>query len=488
MTTDAGLKVSNNQWSLRAGKRGPTLLRDSHFYKKQSHFHRERIPEKVVHARGFGVHSLLLDEADIIGGVDPDYHRHDMIQAINRGAYPEYELGVQLISEEDEFKYEFDVLDDTKLWPEETIPVEIIGKMTLNRLVNNFFAEEEQSSFDPSNLVPGIDFSNDPVLQGRAFAYRDTDYHRLGTGNIEYIPINQPIVPVNSNQQNSYVRYRIDVDDVNYHENFLADNMPGEASPAEGGYEHYPEKVEGEITREVPSPSFEDFFSQARLFWNSMSPPEKHNLVKTFSYHVGKVENKTIRQRVVDMFANVDQEMAAKIADNVDANPLAGSHVSVTASSPVLSEANTIYSARTQRVGILIGNGFNREEVNQVINLFNENWVFFDLISEKLGPLTGVNNIVLEANKTFLTTAPVLYDTLYVVGGQAANQAKFDQDIKYFIDLAYKHYKPIGVATTGQPYIQTNGNMAGIVSATNNPNFPNEFINAIAQQRFWDRM
>src|SRR5699024_10673491 len=340
----AGLKISNDDWSLRAGRRGPTLLQDAHFYKKQSHFNRERIPERVVHARGFGaygefecfksmshvtkahflqktgrktpifvrfstligskgskdtaqdirgfavkfyteegnydslglsfpvflvsdamkfvdavhaikpepkndipqatsahdnicdyisnnketaqmimwlmsgysrqksyrmmdgypintflfvneqgkvtfvrfhfkavlgVHSLLLDEAGIIGGVDPDFHRRDLIEAIEKGAYPEYEFGVQLIAEEDEFNYDFDVLDDTKLWPEEDVPVEIIGKMTLNRLPDNEFAETEQSSFDPSNLVPGIDFSNDPVLQGRAFAYRDTDYHRL---------------------------------------------------------------------------------------------------------------------------------------------------------------------------------------------------------------------------------------------------------------------------------------------------------------------
>ncbi|HLS09599.1 catalase, partial [Lentibacillus sp.] len=354
MTDDAGFKISNDRWSLRAGKRGPTLFQDFHFYRKQSHFSRERIPEKVVHARGdgaygefelyksmrhvtrahflqepgtktpvfvrfsnfigskgskdtaidirgfatkfytqegnydnlalsfaifavmdamkfsdfthavkpnprtgvpqatiahdnawdyvannqeiahfimwlmssrgrpkswrmmegwpvntfrfinehgkstfvrfkwkpvLGVHSLLLDEANIIGGVDPDFHRRDLHEAIKRGAYPEYELGVQLIAEEDEFKYDFDILDDTKLWPEEVVPVEYIGKMTLNRLVDNHFAEEEQSSFDPATVVPGIDFTDDPVLQGRAFAYRDTDYHRLGTANINYIPV-----------------------------------------------------------------------------------------------------------------------------------------------------------------------------------------------------------------------------------------------------------------------------------------------------------
>src|SRR5690625_3764410 len=373
MTSDAGLKISNDERSLKAGKRGPTLFQDFHFYKKQSHFNRERIPEKVVHARGdgaygefelyksmshvtrahflqepgtktpvfvrfsnfigskgskdtaidirgfatkfytqagnydmlalsfaifavmdamkfadfthavkpnprtgvpqatvahdnawdyiannqeiahfimwlmysrgrprswrmmeawpvntfrfinehgestfvryvwkpvLGVHSLLLDEANIIGGVDPDYHRRDLHRAINSGAYPEYELGVQLIDEGEQFNYDFDILDDTKFWPEEVIPVEIIGKMTLNRLVDNHFAEEEQSSFDPATIVPGIDFTNDPVLQGRSFAYRDTDYHRLGTGNINEIPVNRPSVEKNFNQRQGVARHR----------------------------------------------------------------------------------------------------------------------------------------------------------------------------------------------------------------------------------------------------------------------------------------
>src|SRR5699024_2619415 len=207
----------------------------------------------------------------IIGGVDPDFHRRDIIEAIECGACPEYELGVQLIAEEDEYKFDFDVLDDTKLWPEEEVPVEIIGKLTLNRLVDNFFAEEEQSSFDPATLVPGIDFTNDPVLQGRSFAYRDTDYHRLGTtGNINEIPINQPTSEVNQNTRDSYSKYRIDTDEITYHRNTLADNTPAVTPPDEGGYEHFPEKVEGHITRDKPSQSFDDYFSQARLFWNSL--------------------------------------------------------------------------------------------------------------------------------------------------------------------------------------------------------------------------
>lgn len=654
MTDDTGVKVSNDTFTLRAGKRGPLLFQDFHFYKKQSHFSRERIPEKVVHARGFGVygefescksmrhltkahflgeagrktpvftrfsnftgnkgskdtavdirgfavkfytqegnydslslqfpvfiladamkfmdlahaakqnpvtdipqatvahdnfwdyvvnnqesahmvmwlmsmrgrprswrmmeawpintfrfineqgkstfvrfkwvpklgvHSLLLDEANIIGGVDPDFHRRDIIEAIQKGAFPEYELGVQLIAEGDEFKYDFDILDDTKLWPEEEIPVHVIGKMTLNRLVDNFFAEEEQSVFDPASVVPGIDFTNDPVLQGRAFAYRDTELYRQHSANIEDLPVNKPIVERNFNLRDSYQRHRIDVDSVHYHNNSLARNTPAEASFEEGGYVNYPEKVKGRVTREVPSDSFYDFFSQARLFWNSLSPVEKKDLIDTFSFHIGYVKSKSVRQKNVDMWVNVDREMACSIADNIGVKRPKGSHIPVTKSSPSLSQANTPHYAYTQKVGILIGNGFNDKEVNHVLHTLEKNGVFMDIISEKLGTVKGAGGTKMKANKSFLTTYSVLYDSLYVVGGSASNQVKFNQDIMTFVNKAYQYYKPIGVATTAQSYFQPSekNNLAGVVFAANNPNFGKEFVSAIAQQRFWNR-
>lgn len=654
LTSDAGLKVSNDRTSLRAGKRGPTLFQDFQFYKKQSHFNRERIPEKVVHARGdgaygefelyksmkhvtkadflqepgsktpvfvrfsnfigskgskdtaidirgfatkfytqegnydmlalsfavfavmdamkfadfvhavkpnpktdvpqattahdnawdyiannqeiahfimwlmsdrgrprswrmmeawpvntfrfineqgkatfvrfvwkpvLGVHSLLLDEANIIGGVEPDFHRRDLHEAIESGAYPEYELGVQLIDVEDEFKYDFDILDDTKLWPEEEIPVEIIGKMTLNRLVDNHFAEEEQVSFDPSTIVPGIDFSNDPVLQGRSFAYRDTDYHRLGTANINEIPVNKPIAETNHNQRDGYSKYRIDDDSVNYPENSLAEDTPAEASPQEGGFTHYPEEVEGQVTREVPSDSFNDYFSQARLFWNSMSPVEKQNIVVTFSYHLGKVKSESIRQQNVEMFANVDKEMAIAIAENIGVNPPEGSHVSVEKSSPTLSMANTTFSAKTQKVGVLIGDSFNGEEVNNVLHILQQNGIIAEIISAKLGNVVATDGTEIKVDKTFLTSDPVLFDSIYVADGSNEKQTMLNQDIITFINEAYKQYKPIGIAATAQSYIQETkeNNLAGIVFADNNPNFEKEFVAAIAKQRYWDR-
>lgn len=435
-----------------------------------------------------GHHSLLLDEAAIIGGVDPDYHRRDIKEAIEQGAYPEYEFGVQLIPEEDEFKYDFDVLDATKFWPEEVVPLEIIGKMTFNRTMDNEFAENEQSAFDPSNVVPGIAFSNDPVLQGRSFAYRDTHYHRLGTANVEEIPINQPIHTPHVNMRNGYARHRIDVDKVHYGNNSLADNTPAVSDLQKDGFVNYSGQVQGQVTRE-PSESFNDHFSQARLFWNSMSPREKKDIVDSFNYHVGFVESKSVRQQVVDMFAKVDIEMATKIADNVGVNPPDASHVAVTASSPAVSEAMTRYSAYSQKVGILIGNDFNSQEVQKLIDTLKENGVFYEIISERLGVVTGNDTIEIPVDKTFIVaTSSTLYDSLYVVGGNALDQTRFDLDIMNFVNTAYKHYKAIGVASTGKFYIQKpDGNLSGVIFAENSPNFEDEFIAAVAQKRFWDR-
>lgn len=654
LTDDNSVKVSNDETTLRAGNRGPALFQDFHFYRKQSHFNRERIPEKVVHARGFtvygqfetyqslkhltkahflgaagrktpvlvrfsnfqgnkgskdtavdirgfavkfytqegnydslslqfpvfiladamkfqelthaakpnpkvhipqattahdnfwdyvannqesahmvmwlmsmrgrprswrmmagwpintfrfineqgkstfvrfkweprlGVHSLLLDEANIIGGVDPDFHRRDIIEAIEKGAYPEYELGVQLIDAEDEFNYNFDILDDTKLWPEEQIPVQPIGKMTLNRLIDNFFTEAEQSAFDPASLVPGIDFTNDPVLQGRSFAYRDTELYRQHSANFEDLPVNRPIVEKNYNMRDSFMRYRIDVDSVHYKNNSLAGNTPKVSSFEEGGFVNYPGKVEGNVTRELPSESFTDFFSQARFFWNSLSAVEKQDLLETLTYHLQYAKNKSVRQQNVDMWVKVDKDLACSLADNLGVERPKGTHVPVTSKSPAISQLNTPYYAYTQKVGVIIGNGFNGTEVKNVLAAFDSQKVFYDIIGERLGVITGSDGTKLEANETLLTKNPHLYDTLYIVGGTVENKGKFDQEIVDWVNTAYKYFKPIGVASTAQAYIKKSpkNNLAGVVFAANNPNFAKEFIHAIAKQRFWDR-
>lgn len=188
-----------------------------------------------------GTRSLHQDEAIHIGGLDPDFHRKDLREAIDRGDFPEYELGVQLIPMEDEFAYDFDVLDPTKFWPEEVIPVEIVGKLTLNRNIDNYHTESEQVAFNLANLIPGIDVSNDPVLQGRLIAYQTAQYHRIGV-NYQELPINRPICPFHNNQRRGPMRFRIDIDQVNYRNNSLAENSPHTNRHEENGYDNYPKK------------------------------------------------------------------------------------------------------------------------------------------------------------------------------------------------------------------------------------------------------
>lgn len=653
ITTNEGLKVANNESTLKAGERGPVLMQDFHFFQKQMHFDTERIPERVVHARGFGVHgefecyksmkkytragflqepgsktsvfvrfstvqggrgsmdtardirgfavkfyteegnydllglqfpifvihdafkfvdsqhalkpephndmptasaahdnfwdfvannqesahfvmwamsdravprswrmmqgfgvnifrfvneegkgtfvrfhwkpllgvhSLLNEEALIIGGIDPDYHRRDLREAIERGAYPVFELGVQMIAEEDEHQFDFDVIDPTKVWPEELIPVEIIGKMTLNRNVDNFFAETEQVAFDVTNLVPGINFSNDPILQGRTFTYKITQLHRLGGSNYPDLPINKSLCPFHNNQRDSFNRYRIDVDQVNYYKNSIANHTPGPTPPEEGGFVHYPEPVEGSKVK-ASSESFKDFFSHARLFWNSMSAVEKQHIIEAFSFELGKVKSESVRQQVVDMFVNVDKEMATTIADHIGVKPPTGDHVPVQAASPALSQANTPHYPHTLKVGVIIGNGFEGEEVTHAIETLQQHGVFVDVISEKLGTVTGNDGTKIKVNQIFLTTNHVLYDALYVAGGSTDNQTNFHISTTDFISGAYKYYKPIGLARAAQFYIQPSeyNNLEGVVFAENNPNFGDEFLSAITKRRFWNR-
>lgn len=436
-----------------------------------------------------GVHSLLRDEALKIGGLDPDFHRKDLREAIDQGYYPEYELGVQLIPMEDEFKYDFDVLDPAKFWPEELVPVQLIGKMTLNRNIDNYFTESEQVAFNPANVVPGIDFSNDPVLQGRLMAYRDTQQHRLGSTNYDQLPINRPLCPFHNNTRRGYMRSRIDVDQVDYHKNSLADNTPYTTPPEEGGYQSYPKKVDGHVIR-ARSDSFKDYFSQPRIFWNSMTPIEKQHTVEAFSYQLGKVKSESVRQQNVDLLVNVDKEMACTVADNIGVNHPSGSHVSVSTSYPSLSQYNTPKYASTLKVGVLISNNFNENEVTNLLHVLHEQGIFVDIISETLAPVTGDNGTIIEIDKTFMTSSPYLLDALYVVGGSSKNEAKVKYDINNYIRVAYEHYKPIGVATTAEPYFQALGiNTApGVVFAKNQPDFENEFVAAVAQQRFWDRL
>ncbi|HEY0195904.1 MAG TPA: catalase, partial [Kofleriaceae bacterium] len=250
-----------------------------------------------------GAHSLVWDEAQKLGGKDPDFHRRDLWNAIETGAFPEFELGVQIVEEGEELKYGFDLLDSTKLIPEELVPVRKVGKMVLNRNPQNYFAETEQIAFHLGNLVPGIEVTDDPLLQARLFSYLDTQLTRLGGPNFAEIPINRPIVPVTNHQQDGFHRDTINTGNANYHPNSIGSGCPFLAGDA--GFVHRTEKLHGHTGR-TRSESFRDHFSQATMFVASQSPIERMHLIEALQFELGKVGRKAIRSRMLGVLREVD--------------------------------------------------------------------------------------------------------------------------------------------------------------------------------------
>ena len=263
-----------------------------------------------------GTHAVAWEEAQQISGKDPDFHRRDLWNCIEMGAFPEWELGVQVVEEEDEHKFGFDILDATKIIPEDLVPVQQIGKMMLNRNPDNYFAETEQVAFYLGHIVPGIDFTNDPLLQGRLFSYIDTQLKRLGGPNFHEIPINRPMAPVHNNQRDGHMRQTINKGKVAYGPNLLNDNTPKQAKQSEGGFSSVYERVEGHKIR-LRSKSFTDHFSQARLFWNSMSEAEKMHIVKAQRFELSHVQKESMRNRMLLLHAQVAPELAERIAEGL---------------------------------------------------------------------------------------------------------------------------------------------------------------------------
>ncbi len=260
-----------------------------------------------------GMHSVVWDEAQKISGKDPDFHRRDLWEAIENGDFPEWELGVQVVEEKDEHKFDFDLLDPTKLIPEELVPVQRIGRLTLNRNPDNFFAETEQVAFHPGHIVPGIDFSNDPLLQGRLFSYTDTQLSRLGGPNFHQIPINQSVSPVHNHQRDAHMQMRVDKGRVAYEPNSLGGGCPFQAGADLGGFVSFAERIDAQKIR-GRSKSFFDHFSQAALFFNSQAPHEQQHIINALRFELGKVEVPAIRERMLYMLSQVDRSLAEQVA------------------------------------------------------------------------------------------------------------------------------------------------------------------------------
>ena len=398
---------------------------DSHFVK----FHWKPL---------LGVHSVAWDEAQKISGKDPDFHRRDLWDSIENGAFPEWDLGVQIVPEKDEHKYDFDLLDPTKIIPEELVPVQIVGRMTLNRNPDNFFAETEQVAFHPGHIVPGIDFTNDPLLQGRLFSYTDTQLSRLGSPNFHEIPINRSVNTVFNNQRDGHMRQQIDKGKSSYSPNSVGGGCPFLAKAAEGGFTSFQERIDSSKIR-GRSKSFLDHFSQATLFYNSQSEAEKQHIKDAFSFELSLVNFPEIRQKVVDHFSNVDLGLAQYIANKIgavppkkpmpvqngaipaDGNPKAYQPVkgkSAMDKSGPLSMANTIKNTiKSRQVAVLIADGVDEASLKNLNNKLSAEGAMVKLIAPRLSPVKGSKGSSVTPDKTFFNAASVLFDAVYIPGG-----------------------------------------------------------------------
>lgn len=470
-----------------------------------------------------GVHSVAWDEAQNISGKDPDYHRRDLWEAIESGAFPEWELGVQIVPEANEFKFEFDLLDPTKLIPEELVPVQRIGKMTLNRNPDNFFAETEQVAFHVGHIVPGIDFTNDPLMQGRLFSYTDTQLIRLGGPNFHEIPINRPIVPVHNNQRDGYMRQTINRGKTSYGPNSLGNNDPIQVKAADGGFTSYQERIDAKKVR-ARSKSFFDHFSQARLFLNSQSGPEKNHLTDAFSFELGKVKAVEVRQRMVGVLSIVDQDLATKVAHSLglevpkkleypinhsipaDGNPADYQPLNVDIKlkkSSTLSMADTVKDTiKSRKVAILAANGVNAQSLKKIKAAILAHGGVVHVIAPKLGALTAQDKSSVSVDESFLTAASVLYDAVYVPGGDNSIAAlAAESNAIHFLNQTFKHCKAIAADQQAVPVFESTyfakqlpeefsdqaAVGSGIVIHNNLEKLSEQFIKAISQHRFWER-
>ncbi|WP_171168165.1 catalase [Streptomyces sp. I05A-00742] len=398
-----------------------------------------------------GVHSLVWDEAQITAGRDPDFNRRDLWESIEAGEYPEWELGVQLVSEEDEFAFDFDLLDATKIIPEEQVPVRPVGRLVLNRNPQNFFAETEQVAFHTANIVPGIDFTNDPLLQGRNFSYLDTQLIRLGGPNFSQIPVNRPVADVHHNHRDGFGQQVIHPG-TNYFPNSLGGGCPAHAGAGGGAgvFRHYAERVDGEKIR-VRSESFQDHYSQAALFWNSMADWEKRHIVEAFRFELGKVGSVEVRERMTGNLAHVSADLATLVAEGLGLPAPAPVPGVTTAASPALSQENLSGTGiRTRKIAVLAADGTDAGLVNAVRGRLAAHGAIVEVLAAHDGSVQGAGGELLDVDRAMPTMASVLYDAVLVPGGaQAVSVLAADPAAVRFVEEAYRHGKPLAVFGEG---------------------------------------
>ena len=423
-----------------------------------------------------GTHSLVWDEAVKISGADPDFHRRDLWEAIESGEFPEWELGLQVFTEAQAEGFSFDVLDATKLIPEELVPVTPVGRMVLNRNPDNFFAETEQVAFCTAHVVPGIDFSNDPLLAGRIHSYLDTQITRLGGANFHEIPINAPLAPVHNHQRDGLHRQAIPRGRVAYEPNSLGGGCPFQAGAA--GFVSFPQTVEGDKLRGKPE-KFADHYTQASLFYNSQTAVEQAHIAGGFRFELSKLTVPAIRVRMLSSLVNVSSELAAAVAAGLGMGvPPAMPRVLAQPAKPEVTRSAALSltalpgdgGIRSRSVAILVADGVAGRSVAAARVALQAAGATVHLIAPRLGPLQATDGEAVETTGTLENSAPVLFDGVLLCDGAAAVKLLGrDVLVMDFISNQYRHGKTLLAIGVSKALLDQAGVPATLVDGAPDP-------------------
>jgi catalase len=443
-----------------------------------------------------GLQSVCWNEAVKINGADPDFHRRDLWQAITSGDFPEWELNVQVFDEAFADQFEFDVLDPTKLIPEEQVPLRPVGRLVLDRMVDNFFAETEQVAFCTQNIVPGIDFSDDPLLQGRNFSYLDTQLKRLGGPNFTHLPINRPRCPFAHFQQDGHMAMHNPKGRANYEPNSWGPEIGGPREDPERGFRSHEQPVEGAKVR-ARSETFADHYSQARQFFVSQTPIEQKHIADALTFELSKVETPRIRERMVSHLRNIDEDLAAKVADGLglalpDPAPAAREPITdLPPSAPLSIVNNGPERFEGRKLGILITDDADAAIFNALRAAIEAAGAVVEIIAPKIGGATLDDGTLIPAQQKIDGGPSVLYDAVaLIVSEDGAALLEKDAPTRDFIADAFAHCKLIAYTEAAQPLLEK----AGIADALDEgcvsldgADAVDGFVEMLGQLRFWDR-
>jgi len=440
-----------------------------------------------------GTQATCWDEAVKIAGADPDFHRRDLFDAIDKGDFPEWDFAVQVLTQAEADALPFDILDATKIIPEEVHPLKVIGRMTLNRNPDNFFAETEQAAFLPTNIVPGIDFSDDPLLQGRLFSYQDTQLSRLGTVNFHQIPINQAKgCPFQNFQRDGHMQTQVPTGRANYEPNSLAQagEDGGPRADAKGGFTSFREPVEKEKVR-LRSETFADHYSQPRLFFASLAAPEQAHLASAIVFELSKVSLEHVRNRVMGNLRNVDEDLAKRVADGLgmalpDKTPAAAEPIDLEPSPAVRLIGKYPDSLKGRKVGVLVTDGADGAVVKAVQDAAKAAGAAVEIIAPKRGGAKLKDGSMLKADHQLAGAPSVLFDAVaLVLSADGCQQLLTEGAAVDFAKDAFGHLKAIGHTPEAQPLLDKAGVEAdaGVVDLSNGAD---AFIKPAATRQ-WDR-